>query len=116
MAGRTLIAKYERDDLSIGSVRVSSSTITTWNPVATGATTGYYVKARGSKKAYGVIARSVSLTRKIGDATAYNGGTVNLTVPVFQKVKWAGLGTGQILEYQGKTDWEVAGTNAEESK
>ena len=116
MAGRTTIAGYERDDLSIGAVRVSSSTITTWNPVAAGARTGYYIKARGSKKAYGVIARSVSLTRQIGDATAYNGGTVNLTVPVFQKAKWSALGTGQILEYQGKTDWQVAGTNAEESK
>ena len=116
MAGRTVVAGYERDDATFGSIRVASSTITTWNPIAVGTRSGYYIKARGSKRAYGTMARSVSISRKIGDGNPYSGGTVNLTVPVFQKVKWAALATGQILEYQGKTDWEVSGTNAEESK
>lgn len=116
MAGRTVIAGYERDDGTFGSVRVSSSTVTDWNPIAIGARTGYYVKARGSKKSYGVIARSVSLTRTVGTAEAYSGGTVSARVPVFKKAIWAALATGQVLVYQGKTDWVVAGTNSEESK
>lgn len=116
MAGRTVIAGYERDDGTFGSVRVASSTITTWNPIATGTRSGYYIKARGSKKSYGVIARSVSLSRPVGEAGAYSGGTVSVRVPIFQKTIWAALATGQILAYQGKTDWVVAGTNSEESK
>lgn len=116
MAGRTQLATYERDNGTFGAVRVSPSTITTWNPVAVGAKTGTLVKARGSKRQYGVIARSVSISRKIGDASAYGGGTVNLTIPVFQKTVWANLAAGQILAYQEKTDWEVSTTNGQESK
>ena len=116
MAGRTTVAGYERDDGTFGSVRVATSTITTWNPIAVGVRTGYFIKARGSKKSYGTIARSVSLSRQIGDGSAYGGGTVNLTVPVFQKSLWAALATGQVLVYQAKTDWVVSGTKAEESK
>lgn len=116
MAGRTIIAGYERDGGTFGSVRVSAVSVTAWNPIATGVRSGYFVKARGSKKAYGVIARSVSLTRKVGGADPYSGGTVNARVPIFQKSVWAALATGQVLAYAGLTDWEVAGTNSEESK
>lgn len=116
MAGRTVIAGYERDDGTFGSIRVASTTVTTWNPIATGTRSGYYIKARGSKKSYGVIARSVSLTRPVGTADAYGSASVSLRVPIFQKAIWAALATGQILAYQGKTDWVVAGTNSEESK
>lgn len=116
MAGRTLVTGYERDDGTFGSIRVASSTVTTWNPIATGTRSGYYVKARGSKKAYGVVARSVSLTRNVGTADAYSGGTVNVKVPIFQKAIWAALTTDQVLTYQGKNDWTVSGTNSEESK
>lgn len=116
MAGRMATAGYERDDGTFGSVRVATSTITTWNPIAVGVRSGYFIKARGSKREYGTIARSVSINRKVGDGTPYSGGTVNLTIPVFQKTVWAALATGQILAYQGKTDWEVSGTNGEESK
>ncbi len=116
MAGRTLLAKYQRDDDTIGSVRVGAGTVTTWNPVATGDSVGYRIKARGSKRAYGVVARSVSLARNVGTAAAYSSSTVNVTVPMFTKAAWSALGTGTILTYQGQTDWIVTGTNAEESK
>ena len=116
MAGRTLLTTYERADGTFGPIRVAAGTVTAWNPVAVGAKTGYFIKARGSKKEYGVVARSVSLTRNIGGPEAYSSGTVNVRVPIFQEVKWDALVTGQILEYQGKADWAVAGTNAEESK
>lgn len=116
MAGRMSLATYERDNGTFGAVRVATSTIATWNPVAVGVKTGLRVKARGSKRQYGLIARSVSISRSIGDGTAYSGGTVNLTIPVFQKTVWAAFAAGQVLAYQGKTDWEISGTNAEESK
>lgn len=116
MAGRTAIAGYEREDGTFGSIRVATTTITAWNPIAAGTRSGYYIKAHGSKRSYGVIARSVSLSRPVGTADAYSGGSVSVRVPVFQKAIWAALATGQVLAYQGKTDWVVAGTNSEESK
>jgi len=116
MAGRTVIAGYERDDGTFGSVRVAASTVTAWNPIAVGTRSGYYVKARGSKRSYGVIARSVSLTRPVGTTAAYSGGSANVRVPVFQKSIWAALNTDQVLAYGGLTDWVVSGTNSEDSK
>lgn len=116
MAGRFITATYERADGSFGPIKVQPETVTAWNPQAQGDLTGYYIKARGSKAAYGTVARSVSLTRQIGNGTAYNAGTVNVTVPMFTKAAWEALTTGQTLTYQGVEDWKVAGTNSEESK
>jgi uncharacterized protein YaiE (UPF0345 family) len=116
MAGKFIIANYERDDNSVGPIRVQPETVTTWNTQATGAKSGYYIRARGSKRAYGVMARSVTLTRSIGSGEAYNAATVSLTVPVFTKAAWAALSAGQVVTYNGVSDWVVAGTNSEESK
>jgi hypothetical protein len=116
MAGKFIIANYERDDGSIGPIRVQPETVTEWNEQADGSKTGYYIKARGSKKSYGVHARSVTLTRAVGTGAAYNAATVSLTVPVFTKAGWEALSAGDVLEYNGVEDWVVAGTNSEESK
>jgi hypothetical protein len=116
MAGKFIIANYERDDGTIGPIRVQPETVTTWNVQATGAKTGYYIHARGSKKAYGVHARSVTLTRAIGTGEAYNAATVNITVPILTKASWEALSAGQVLTYNGVADFVVAGTNSEESK
>ena len=116
MAGKFIIGNYERDDDSIGPIRVQPETVTPWNAQAVGSKTGYYIRARGSKRAYGVMARSVTLTRAIGSGEAYNAATVSLTVPVFTKAAWQALSAGQVVAYNGITDWVVAGTNSEESK
>ncbi|MGL4282519.1 MAG: hypothetical protein ACRCSI_02405 [Eubacterium aggregans] len=116
MAGQFIVAYYQRNDDTVGPIKVQPETVTSWNPQQTGTVTGYYIKARGSKKAYGTVARSVTLTRKVGSGAAYNAGTVSVTVPIFTKTAWSALATGQTLAYNGVTDWVVAGTNAEESK
>lgn len=116
MAGKFTIAGYERADGTTGPIRVQPETITSWNPEAAGSKTGLYVKARGSKRSYGTIARSVTLTREVGSGAAYNAATVSVTVPVFTKAAWDALSAGQTLAYQGVSDWKVAGTNSEESK
>jgi hypothetical protein len=116
MAGKFIIANYQRDDDTIGPIRVQPESVTTWNVQATGAKTGYYIKARGSKKAYGIHARTVTLTRAVGSGEAYNAATVSLTVPVFTKAAWEALSAGQVVAYNGVTDWVVAGTGSEESK
>jgi hypothetical protein len=116
MAGKFIIASYERTDGTVGPIRVQPETATTWNPQAAGSKTGYYIRARGSKRSYGTVARSVTLTRSVGDGTAYNAGTVTVIVPIFTKTVWDGLAAGQVLAYNGVSDWKVAGTNSEESK
>lgn len=116
MAGKFIIASYERTDGTIGPIRVQPETVTDWNPQAEGSTSGYYIKARGSKRAYGVVARSVTLSRAVGSGLAYNAATVTVTVPVLTKEVWEGLASGQVLSYGGVDDWVVAGTSGEESK
>lgn len=115
-AGKFIIAAYERDDGTVGPIRVQPETVTPWNAQAAGSKTGYYIRARGSKRAYGVMARSVTLTRSVGSGEAYNAATVSLTVPVFTKAAWEALAAGQTIAYNGVTDWVVAGTNSEQSK
>lgn len=116
MAGKFTIAGYERNDGTTGPIRVQPETITAWNAEAPGSKTGLYVKARGSKRAYGTVARSVTLTRAIGSGEAFNAATVSVIVPVLTKAAWDALAAGQTLAYNGVNDWKVAGTNAEESK
>lgn len=116
MAGKFTIAAYEREDDSVGPIRVQPETITPWNPEAAGSLTGYYISARGSKKSYGVHARSVTLTREVGSGAAYNAATVSVVVPILTKDAWTALAAGQTLAYNGITDWKVAGTNSESSK
>jgi hypothetical protein len=116
MAGRFIISNYEREDGSIGPIRVQPETVTSWNPQATGSKTGSFVRARGSKRSYGTVARSVSLGRAVGDGTDYSSAVVSLRVPMFTKTSWEALAAGQVLSYAGKTDWVVQGTNSEESK
>lgn len=116
MAGKFIIAAYEREDGSVGPIRVQPETVTAWNPQAAGSRSGSFVRARGSKRSYGTVARSVSLGRAVGDGTDYSSAVVSARVPVLTKDAWAGLAAGQILAYAGKNDWYVQGTNAEESK
>lgn len=116
MAGKFIIANYERADGSIGPIRVQPETVTAWNPQATGSKTGSYIRARGSKRQYGTIARSVSIARAVGDGTDYSSASVSLRIPIFTKTAWESLAAGQVLAYGGKTDWVVQGTNSEESK
>lgn len=116
MAGKFTIAAYERDDDSVGPIRVQPETITSWNPEATGSLEGYFISARGSKKSYGVHARTVTLTRAVGSGAAYNAATVSVTVPILTKDAWDALSAGQTLAYNGVTDWIVAGTSSETSK
>ena len=41
MAGKFIIAAYERDDDTVGPIRVQPETITSWNPEATGSLEGF---------------------------------------------------------------------------
>lgn len=116
MAGRFVNAGYERDNATIGPIKVQEETITTWNTSAPGVKTGGYVKSRGSKKAYGLVARYVSLSRTVGDGTDYNSAVVLVRVPVLSIAKFTAISVGDLVEYQGKADWKVASKTKENIK
>lgn len=107
MAGKFLISNYQRDDETNGPIKIQAETITTWNPAGTAARTGSFIRARGSKKAYGTRARMVTLSRKIGDGADYNSASVNVQVPILTKASYAALSDGQIVVYQTLADWVV---------
>lgn len=116
MAGRFLTSNYQKNDDTNAPIRVQAETITTWNPAGVGSRVGIYVKARGSRRQYGTIARSVTLSRRIGDGTDYNSATVTVRVPIMTKAAWLALNDGDVIAYQGKTDWQVAGQSDESTK
>lgn len=116
MAGRFLISNYQRDDDTNAPIKVQAETVTTWNTAGVGSRVGTFVKARGSRREYGVIARSITLSRRIGDGTDYNSATVSVRVPILTKAAFALLNDGDVIAYQGKTDWIVAGQSAESVK
>lgn len=107
MAGKFIISNYERDDTTNGPIKIQAETITTWNQAAVGSRVGAFIRARGSKKAYGTRARMVTLSRKLGDGGDYNTATVNVSVPILTLAAYAALSDGQIVTYQLKTDWVV---------
>lgn len=113
MAGRFVNAGYERDDATIGPIKVQQETLTTWNTTAPGVKTGGFVKARGSKKSYGLIARYVTLSRVVGDGTDYNSAVALARVPVLSIAKFTALSVGDTVAYQNKLDWKIAAKNRE---
>lgn len=116
MAGRFVNAGYERDDATIGPIKIQQETLTTWNTSTPGVKTGGYVKARGSSKAYGLVARYVTLSRTVGDGADYNSAVVLARVPILSIAKFAALSVGDIVAYQLKLDWKVASKKKEGNK
>lgn len=113
MAGRFINAGYERDDATIGPIKIQQETLTTWNTAAPGVKTGGFVKARGSKKAYGLTARYVTLSRIVGDGTDYNSAVSLARVPILSIAKFAAISVGDTVAYQDKVDWKIAAKTRE---
>ena len=116
MAGRFVNAGYERDNATIGPIKVQQETLTDWNTTSPGVKTGGYVKSRGSKRAYGLVARYVSLSRVVGDGSDYNSAVVLVRVPILSIAKFTALSIGDTVAYQLKADWKVAAKHKEENK
>ena len=116
MAGKFIISKYERDDETIAPIRIQPETVTAFNAEPAGNRTGEFARARGSKRSYGTVARSVTLSRAVGDGTNYNGARVSIKIPILSKAAFAALTDGQVVSYADKTDWVVAGQSAESRK
>lgn len=107
MAGAFLSgAKYEADSGEIHPIRVQPETVFEENPQPTGGVTeDQFVRARGSARKYGILARSVTLSRVIGSGD-YGQARVYSRVPIFTATALDSLVTGSTVVYQG-LDWVV---------
>lgn len=113
MAGPYLAgAVYEADSGEIHPIRVQPETVFDENPQpAGGATEKQFVKARGSRKKYGIHARTVSLSRVVGTGD-YGTAKVHTRVPVFTAAALDAFVYGSTIVYQG-VDWVVGETRGE---
>ena len=113
MAGRFIKAKYETDDGKIHPIRVQPETTNADNPEpAAGVTDDTYARVSGSKRAYGIKARYITLAKQIGTDADYNGATVYVRVPYLLASAWIAVVIGSTLTYQGVA-WEVASKSPE---
>lgn len=116
MAGRFLKAKYETDSGDIHNIRIQPETVFDENLEPTGgATASSYVRVTGSRRAYGIKARILVLSRQVGDAANYNGATVYARIPVLKKASVAALIVGSTVTYQSVA-WVVVAVSPESSR
>lgn len=116
MAGRFLKAKYESDSYTICNIRVQPETVFDENLEPVGAVTqSRYARVTGSRRAYGLKARSVTLSREIGDDTDYNGSTLYARIPVLKIASIALLIIGTTVTYQNLA-WVIVSHSPESTR
>lgn len=116
MAGRFIKSKYEADNDAVFNIRVQPETVFDENLEPVGAVTqSRYARVTGSRRAYGLKARSMTLARSVGDDTDYNGATVYARVPVLKKASVAALVIGSTITYQDVA-WTIVSINPESSR
>lgn len=111
------LAKYEADDDQIRPIRVRPTTVVAPNTEPSGGlTSSARVRAGGSRRRYGTIAREVTISRAVGNATTPLGSaTVTVTLPIMTKAAYNSLSVGADYTYAGST-WVVAAKRAESSR
>lgn len=113
MAGRFLSAKYEAENGDIHPIRIQPETVFDENLEPTGGVTKQtFARVTGSRRRYGLKARILTLSRDIGDATNYGGGTLYARIPVLKKASVAALLTGSTITYQ-EVAWTIVGVTPE---
>lgn len=101
------IANYETDAGASRPIKVKSTTITTANPNFATDSTGSYVRAGGSKRAYGLVARQIVISRPIGTEAAYSSSNVSVSIPILTKAAYAAASVGASYTYGGLEDWII---------
>lgn len=103
-AGAFVISKYEDSEGEIYPCRVQPETLaltvdTTANAAPTGANTQrLFARMRGSKRAYGLVARQIRISWSGAPPTGYKAGET-LTIPIMQAVTFAGINIGDTGSY-----------------
>jgi hypothetical protein len=111
-----VIANYQMDDETSRPIKVLNDTITTANPNHEIDGSGSYVRARGSRKKYGTLARSITIARAIGTAVPYGSGSKTVRIPMLTKTAYTGISVGAAYTYKGLEDWTVVGKSAESTR
>ena len=111
-----VLANYETDAGAFRPIKVASMTITAVNVNGATAGTGSIVRAGGSRRRYGTVAREITISRQIGTVGAYDQATVSVTVPILKKSVYEGLGFGATFIYGGKEDWTVTSKRGESTR
>jgi hypothetical protein len=111
-----VIANYEMDVAGSRPIKVLSDTITTVNPNHNVDGTGSYVRARGSRKKYGTLARSITIARPIGTDAPYNSGSKTVRIPILTKAAYNGINVGAAYTYKALENWTVVGKNPESTR
>lgn len=113
MAGSYIRAKYETNDGEVRPIRVQPETVIAgFNPQGDGTLNGSYVRVSGSKRKFGLKARSVTLSRNVGPVVEGIQPKTTTTLPVFTKAAWTAAVPGTAVTYDGKP-WEVASRGEE---
>jgi len=116
MAGRFLNSRYETIDGVIHPIRIQPETILGINPAPSGAVTNSMrARVSGSRRAYGLKARSITLSRPIGDNADYNGATVYVRIPILLESAWIAIAVASTITYQGVA-WTVVSKSPESSR
>lgn len=117
-AGVFIYSKYERNDGSIQRIRIQPETLAAELPTATpnaapaGAIdTATTVRARGSKRAFGVRARQVTLQFTGALPDGYSGDPVS--IPILTNAVFNGIALGTTGTYLGQAV-EVVGSSSEQ--
>lgn len=110
------IANYETNTGASRPIKVRFDTISTANPNFATASSGTYVRAGGSKRAYGIVARQIVISRAIGQEAPYSSANVSVTIPYLTKAAFDAVSIGATYTYQGLEDWVVVGKQSEVSR
>lgn len=110
------IANYELEEGGARPIKVKTSTISTANPNFATAGSGDYVRAGGSKKAYGTVARQVIISRPVGTEDPYSSSNVSVSIPFLTKASFAAINVGATYTYAGLQDWIVVAKVSEISR
>jgi hypothetical protein len=110
-AGPFLISKYARNDDGISPIRIQPETLMDGNAAPDGGSDGPFVKISGSRRAYGLHPRKVTLARSVGDAD-YGTAKVYAKVVILTVDAFDAYVIGSTIVYSG-VDWVVASKTSE---
>lgn len=105
-AGPFLLSKYETDDGTVLPIRVQFETLTVAdNAEPDGGADGPFVKVSGSRRAYGVHPRKITLSRSVG-SDDYGSAKAYARVVMLTSAAYDAAVIGSTVPYAG-VDWVI---------
>lgn len=111
-AGPFSLSKYQTDANAIHPIRIQPETEFDDNPAPeAGAGNFPFIKISGSRRAYGIHPRKITLSKTVGDAD-YDTAKVYAKIVVLTKAAFTDFVIGSTIVY-AETDWIVASKTSE---